>query len=127
MATTTEMLTAIKKMNVMDLIDLVKTLEEEFGVTNAPPIVPVLIQIIDGPMGGPSVEEQTEFAVWIKEVGSMKINVIKAVREVTSLGLREAKGLVESHHPVIKEGIPRDGAESIKKKLEEAGATAEVS
>ena len=123
-----EMLTAIKEMNVLELADMVKALEEEFGITAAAPVA-----VAAAPAGGASSgdapadeEEQTEFQVTIKEIGPNKINVIKAVREVTSLGLREAKELVESAPAQVKEGIVRDEADTIKGKLEEAGAVVEV-
>ena len=123
-----EMVAAIKEMNVLELADMVKALEEEFGITAAAPVA-----VAAAPAGGagsgdaPAVEEeQTEFQVTIKEIGPNKINVIKAVREVTSLGLREAKELVESAPVQVKEGIVRDEADTIKGKLEEAGAVVEV-
>jgi large subunit ribosomal protein L7/L12 len=119
---------AIKAMNVLELADMVKALEEEFGITAAAPVA-----VAAAPAGAgaaaeaaPAEEEQTEFDVTIKEVGPNKINVIKAVREVTSLGLREAKELVEAAPASIKDGIAKDEAESIKGKLEEAGAVVEV-
>lgn len=123
-----EVLAAIKEMNVLELADMVKALEEEFGITAAAPVA-----VAAAPAGGaasgdapPAEEEQTEFQVTIKEIGPNKINVIKAVREVTSLGLREAKELVESAPAQVKEGIVRDEADTIKGKLEEAGAVVEV-
>ena len=118
-----ELIGAIKEMNVVDLADLVKSLEEEFGVTAAAPMV------MAAPVGEAAVieeEEKTEFEVHIREIGPNKINVIKAVREVTSLGLREAKELVESAPAAVKESVPRDEADSVKAKLEEAGAVVEV-
>jgi large subunit ribosomal protein L7/L12 len=125
-----EFLEAIKQMNVLELSDIVKALEEEFGVSAA---APVAVATAPAPGGGASEvavaddEEQSEFEVTIKEIGPNKINVIKAVREVTSLGLREAKELVESAPAAIKEGVVKDEADSIKSKLEEAGAVVEVS
>ena len=123
-----EVLGAIKEMNVLELADMVKALEEEFGITAAAPVA-----VAAAPGGGgvavaeaPPEEEQTEFEVTLKEIGPNKINVIKAVREVTSLGLREAKELVESAPTAVKEGIVRDEADTIKVKLEEAGAVVEV-
>ena len=123
-----EVLAAIKEMNVLELADMVKALEEEFGITAAAPVA-----VAAAPAGGAAFadapaaeEEQTEFQVTIKEIGPNKINVIKAVREVTSLGLREAKELVESAPAQVKEGIVRDEADTIKGKLEEAGAVVEV-
>ena len=122
-----EIISAIKEMNVVDLADLVKSLEEEFGVTAAAPVA-----VAAAPAGGdaaaaaPAEEEKTEFEVRIVEIGPNKINVIKAVREVTSLGLREAKELVESAPAAVREDAPKDEADSIKSKLEEAGAVVEV-
>ena len=123
-----ELMEAIKGMNVLELSDLVKSLEEEFGISAAPVAVAAA-----PPAGGaaasadaPAEEEQTEFEVSIKEIGPNKINVIKAVREVTSLGLREAKELVEAAPARVKEAIAKEEAEEIKGKLEEAGAVVEV-
>ena len=121
-----EIISAIKEMNVVDLADLVKSLEDEFGVTAAAPVA-----VAAAPAGGDAAaaveeEEKTEFEVHIREIGPNKINVIKAVREVTSLGLREAKELVESAPAAVKESVPRDEADSVKTKLEEAGAVVEV-
>ncbi len=123
-----EVLSAIKEMNVLELADMVKALEEEFGITAA---APVAVAAAPGSGGvavaeAPPEEEQTEFEVTLKEIGPNKINVIKAVREVTSLGLREAKELVESAPTAVKEGIVRDEADTIKVKLEDAGAVVEV-
>ena len=120
-----EIISAIKEMNVVDLADLVKSLEDEFGVTAAAPVA-----VAAAPAGAAEAvaeeEEKTEFEVHIREIGPNKINVIKAVREVTSLGLREAKELVESAPAAVKESVPRDEADSVKAKLEEAGAVVEV-
>ena len=121
-----EIISAIKEMNVVDLADLVKSLEDEFGVTAAAPVA-----VAAAPAGGeaaaaPAEEEKTEFEVRIVEIGPNKINVIKAVREVTSLGLREAKELVESAPAAVKEASPKDEADSVKAKLEEAGAVVEI-
>lgn len=120
-----EMLEAIKLMNVIELSDLVKALEEEFGISAAAPVMQAAAA------GAPAetaaaAEEQTEFEVSIKEIGPNKINVIKAVREVTSLGLREAKELVEAAPTQVKDAVVKDEADSIKAKLEEAGAVVEV-
>ena len=124
MTTKEELLETIKSMNVMELADLVKALEDEFGITAAP------VAVAAAPAGGGAdaapEDEQTEFDVFLQEIGPNKINVIKAAREITTLGLREAKELVESAPARIKEGIAKDEAESIKAKLEEAGAVAEV-
>ena len=122
-----EIISAIKEMNVVDLADLVKSLEDEFGVTAAAPVA-VAAAPAAGADSGPAdaEEEKSEFEVHIREIGPNKINVIKAVREVTSLGLREAKELVESAPAAVKESVPRDEADSVKAKLEEAGAVVEV-
>ncbi len=123
-----EVLQAIKQMNVLELADLVKTLEAEFGITAAP----MAVAAASGGGGAtavataPAVEEQTEFVVTLKEIGPNKVNVIKAVREVSSLGLREAKELVESAPARVKEGITKAEAEALKSKLEGAGAVVEV-
>ncbi len=122
-----ELMEAIKQMNVLDLSDLVKSLEEEFGISAAAPVVAVAAPAAGGAAdAGPAAEEQTEFEVSIKEIGPNKINVIKAVREVTTLGLREAKELVESAPVAVKEAIVKDEADTIKAKLEEAGAVVEI-
>jgi large subunit ribosomal protein L7/L12 len=116
----------IKNISVMELSKLVKTLETELGVSAAA-AAPV---VVAGPAGGGAaaapVEEQTEFNVILLEAGANKINVIKAVREVTSLGLKEAKDLVEGAPKAIKEGATKDEAAAIKKKFEEAGAKVEI-
>lgn len=115
----------IKEISVLELSKLVKTLEEELGVSAAA-AMPVAVAGAVAAGGAAAAEEQTEFTVTLTEVGAKKINVIKAVREVTSLGLKEAKDLVESAPKAIKEAIPKDEAESIKKKFEDVGATVEV-
>ena len=124
-----EMLEAIKGMSVMDLSDLVKALEEEFGVSAAAPVA--IAAAAPGAAGAvadsdPQEDEQTEFNLILKEIGENKISVIKAVREVTTLGLKEAKELVESAPKAVKESINKEEADEIKKKLEEAGATVAV-
>ena len=113
----------IKGISVLELSQLVKTLEEELGVSAAA-AMPVAVAGAAGVAG--EAEEQTEFTVNLTEIGAKKINVIKAVREVTSLGLKEAKDLVESAPKVIKEAIPKDEAEAIKKKFEDVGAKVEI-
>lgn len=123
-----EMLDAIKGMTVVELAELVKMLEEEFGVSAAPPVT--VAPAAPGPApdtdeGAP--EEKTEFNVVLKEIGPNKINVIKAVREVTPLGLKEAKELVESAPKAVKEAVNKEEADTVKEKLESAGATVEVS
>ncbi len=122
-----EMIAAIKGMTVLDLAELVKALETEFGVSAA------VLAATASPAGAvaelsptPEVEEQVEFSVILKEIGANKINVIKAVRELTTLGLREAKELVESAPKAVKEGVTKEEAATTKQKLEEAGATIEV-
>jgi ribosomal protein L7/L12 len=117
-----QILEAIKNMTVLELNDLVKAIEEEFGVTAAAPVA-----VIGGAAaGGEAAAEQTEFDVILANAGASKINVIKVVREITGLGLKEAKDLVDNAPKPIKEKIGKEEAEEIKKKLEEAGATVEV-
>ena len=124
-----EILEAIKELPVIELAGLVKDLEEEFGVSAAA-VAPVAVAAAPGaaPAGGDAggADEQTEFTVTLKEIGDQKINVIKAVRAATSLGLKEAKDLVESAPAPIKEDASKEDAESLKKELEEAGAVVEV-
>ena len=118
----------IKNISVLELSQLVKTLEKELGVSAAA-AMPVAVAG-GAPAGGAAaapVEEKTEFNVTLTEVGADKIKVIKVVREVTSLGLKEAKDLVESAPKPIKEGVPKDEAESIKKKFDEVGAKVSIS
>ena len=116
----------IKGLSLLEAADLVKRLEEALGVSAAA-AAPVVVAGAAGAAAGPGpVEEKTEFSVVLTAVGANKINVIKAVREVTSLGLKEAKDLVEAAPKAIKEGVNKDEAESIKKKFTEAGATVEV-
>jgi large subunit ribosomal protein L7/L12 len=122
---TEEFISQIDQMTVLELNTLVKALEDHYGVSAAAAAVAM-------PAGGgvaaaaAPVEEKTEFDVVLKAAGEKKINVIKAVREVTSLGLKEAKDLVESAPATVKEGVSKDEAEAIKKKFEEAGATIEI-
>ena len=116
----------IKGISVLELSQLVKTLEEELGVSAAA-AMPVAMAGAAAPgAGAEAAEEKTEFTVMLTEVGAKKINVIKAVREVTSLGLKEAKDLVESAPKAVKEDIPKDEADAIVKKFEEVGAKAEL-
>ena len=115
----------IKGISVLELSQLVKTLEEELGVSAAA-AMPVAVAAVAPGAAGEAAEEQTEFTVMLLDFGAKKINVIKAVREVTSLGLKEAKDLVESAPKAVKEGIPKDEAEAIVKKFEDAGAKAEL-
>jgi len=116
----------IDAMSVLDLNNLVKALEEHYGVSAAAATMAMPAAGAGGGAAAAEVEEQTEFNVVLKEVGEKKINVIKAVREVTSLGLKEAKDLVESAPATVKEAVSKDEAETIKKKFEEAGAKVEI-
>jgi large subunit ribosomal protein L7/L12 len=114
-----QIIEAVKSMTVLELNDLVKAIEEEFGVTAAAPVA----------MGGAAVaavEEQTEFDVILASAGDQKIKVIKAVREITGLGLKEAKEVVDNAPKALKEGVSKEEAEEIKAKLEEVGANVEV-
>jgi len=113
----------IKKMSVLDLAALVKALEEEFGVSAA---VPMAAAAAPAAAAAVEEEEQTEFDVILKAAGEKKINVIKEVRAITGLGLKEAKDLVDGAPNPVKQAIPKAEAEDIKKKLEEAGASAEI-
>jgi len=119
---------AIKTMSVLEVSELVKELEDVFGVSAAAPAVAVAsTQGETDAEGGKDSEEQTEFTVKLTEIGANKINVIKAVRELTTLGLKEAKDLVESAPAPVKEGIGKEEADTAKEKLEGAGAKAEIS
>jgi large subunit ribosomal protein L7/L12 len=124
MTTKEEILDAIKQMSVLDLADLVKELEDSFGVSAAAPVAAAAA----APAAAAVVEEeqQTEFNVVLKEIGPKKINVIKAVRTVTTLGLKEAKELVESAPVTVKEAIGKEDAETVKSALAEAGAVVAV-
>lgn len=115
-----QILEAIKGMNVLELNDLVKAIEEEFGVTAAAPVA-----VVAGG-AGEAAAEQTEFDVILTSAGASKINVIKVVREVTGLGLKEAKDLVDNAPKALKEKVSKEEAEAVKAKLEEAGAAIEV-
>jgi large subunit ribosomal protein L7/L12 len=120
-----EIMTAIKNMTVLELAELVKALEAEFGVSAAASVVAAAAPSAEA--AAPSaVEEKTEFNVILKEIGSNKISVIRAVRELTPLGLKESKDLVESAPTAVKEGISKDEATVAKEKLEAAGATVEI-
>ena len=126
MTTKEEILEAIKGMSVLDLADLVKELEETFGVSAAAPVAVAAAPAADGAGAAAEEEEQSEFNVVLKEIGDKKINVIKAVRSVTTLGLKEAKDLVESAPANVKEGVGKEDAEAAKTALEEAGAVGAV-
>ena len=121
-ATKEEILSAISSMTVLEIVDLVKMMEDKFGVTAAAPVAVAAA----GPAAAaaPAAEEQTEFTVTMTSFGANKVGVIKVIREITGLGLKEAKDLVEGVPATVKEGIPKADAEAIKKKLEEAGAAA---
>lgn len=118
-----EILDAISEMSVMDLVDLISAIEEKFGVSAA---APVAVAAAGAGDAGAAAAEQTEFDVILASFGEKKVGVIKAVRGITGLGLKEAKELVEGAPTPIKEAVSKDEAEDIKKQLEEAGATAEV-
>ncbi len=123
---TQDFIAQIDQMSVLDLNNLVKALEEHYGVSAAAAMAAPAAGAGGGAAAAPVEEEKTEFNVVLKEVGDKKINVIKAVREVTSLGLKEAKDLVESAPATVKEAVSKDEAESIRKKFEEAGAKVEI-
>lgn len=116
----------IEKMSVLDLAELVKILEKKFGVSAAAPAIAVAASAGAGADAGKEVEEKTIFNVELSEVGGNKIGVIKAVRELTELGLKDAKDLVEAAPKMVKEGVAREEAEKMKKRLEEAGAKVEL-
>ena len=117
-----QFLTALDSMTVMELNDLVKAIEEKFGVSAAAMSAPAAA----GGAAAAAVEEQTEFNVMLMEAGANKVSAIKAVREITGLGLKEAKDLVEAAPKAVKEGLSKADAEAAKKKLEEAGAKVEL-
>ena len=118
-----DILTAIKGLSVLDLAELVHALEAEFGVSAA---APVALAAAPAAEAAPAVEEKTEFTVVLTAIGANKINVIKAVRELTSLGLKESKDLVEGAPKPVKENVSKEEAATAKQKLEAAGATAEI-
>jgi len=124
MTTKEELLSAIKNMTVLELSELVKALEAEFGVSAAAPVA--VAAAAPAAEAAPEAEEKTEFTILLKDIGANKINVIKAVRELTSLGLKESKDLVESTPTVVKEGATKEESATMKEKLEAAGATVEV-
>ena len=122
-----EMIQAIEQMTVLELSDLVKALEDRFGVSAAVAMAPAAAGPAAAAAPAAPVEEQTEFTVTLKDFGANKINVIKAVRELTGLGLKEAKDLVEAAPKPVKEGVNKEEADSAAAKLREAGATADIS
>jgi len=124
--TKTEVLEWIDQATMLDISDLVKNLEEKYGISAAAAMPVVMGGGAAAAEAKPAAEEQTEFTVVLSAVGEKKINVIKAVREVTSLGLKEAKDLVEGAPKPVKEGVSKEEADAIKKKFEEAGATVEI-
>ena len=118
----------LSKLTVLEVSDLVKKLEDEWGVSAAAPVgMPMMAgAMAGGDAGGAAAEEKTEFTVILKAAGEKKINVIKEVRAITQLGLKEAKELVEAGDKAVKEDLPKDEAEKIKKQLEDVGATVEL-
>ncbi|GAA0418475.1 MAG: 50S ribosomal protein L7/L12 [Bacillota bacterium] len=116
-----QIIEAVKEMSVLELNDLVKAIEEEFGVTAAAPVA-----VAGGAGGGDAAEEKTEFDVVLTDAGASKIKVVKAVREITGLGLKDAKDLVDNAPKAVKEAVSKEDAEEVKGKLEEAGASVEV-
>ena len=124
MATKAEILDAISSMTVLELSELIKEMEEKFGVSAAAAAVAVAAPAAGG--AAVAAEEQTEFTVHLTEIGANKVSVIKAVREITGLGLKEAKDLVDAAPKAVKEGITKEEAESIKSQLVEAGAEVEI-
>jgi len=116
----------IEELSVLDLAELVKVLEKKFGVSAAAPVAVMAGGAAAGAEGGAAAEEKTSFNIELKSAGDQKINVIKVVREITNLGLKEAKDLVDGAPKMIKEGVKKEEAEEIKKKLQDAGATVEL-
>ena len=116
-----QIIEAIKGMTILELADLVKAIEEEFGVSAAAPVA-----VAGAAAAGPAAEEQTEFTVILKNPGAEKIKVIKAVRDITGLGLKEAKELVDKAPGTLKEGVSKEEAGTMKKQLEEVGAEVEM-
>ena len=118
-----DLLKELSAKPIMEIVELVKMLEDTWGVSAA---APVAVAVAGGGAAAPAAEEQTEFTVTLKSIGENKVGVIKAIRTITSLGLKEAKDLVEGAPSVVKEAVTKEEAATIKKQLEEAGATAEV-
>jgi large subunit ribosomal protein L7/L12 len=121
-----DILNAISNMTVMEIVDLVKMMEEKFGVTAAAPVAMVAAGGGAAAAAAPAAEEKTEFNVTMTSFGANKVGVIKVIREITGLGLKEAKDLVEGVPSAVKEGVSKADADAIKKKLEDAGAQAEI-
>jgi len=114
-----DIINAVSEMSVMQVVELIKAMEEKFGVTAA-------AAVAAAPAASAAVEEQTEFTIFLSETGDKKVNVIKAVREITGLGLKEAKAVVDGAPGVVKENVSKEEAEAAKKSLEEAGAKVEL-
>ncbi len=121
---TTQILDLVKELTILELADLVKALEEEFGVSAAP--VAVAGAAVAGAAAAPAAEEKTEFDVVLTDAGASKLNVIKAVRSITGLGLKEAKDMVEGAPQTVKSGVSKEEAEKVAAELKEAGASVEV-
>lgn len=117
---------SVEKLTVLELVDLVKSLEDKFGVTAAAPVAVAAMMPGAGAQAAAVAEEKTDFNVHLTSFGDKKIQVIKVVRELTGLGLKEAKDLVDGASSVLKEGVPKDEAQAMKTKLEEVGATIEL-
>lgn len=123
---TEEIIEAIEKLSVLELVELKKALEERWGVTAAAPVLAAAVAGAPAAAAAPAAEEQTEFEVVLREIGPEKIKVIKAVRELTSLGLKESKGLVDGAPSTVLKSVGKEEAAAAKAKLEEVGAVAEV-
>lgn len=121
-----ELIDALSNLKVLEVVDLVKALEEKWGVSAAAAVAVAAAPAAGGGGAAPAAEEKTEFTVTMTSFGANKVGVIKVIREITGLGLKEAKDLVEGVPSVVKDGVPKADADSIKKKLEEAGAAAEI-
>lgn len=120
-----ELVDALSNLKVLDVVDLIKSLEDKWGVSAAAPVAVAAVGAAAG-AAAPAAEEQTEFTVTMTSFGANKVGVIKVIREITGLGLKEAKDLVEGVPSVVKEAVPKADAAAIKKKLEDAGAAADV-
>jgi large subunit ribosomal protein L7/L12 len=121
-----EVLDAISEMSVLDLVELISAMEEKFGVTASAVAAPVMVAAAGGGAPAPVEEEQTEFDVILTASGEKKVNVIKVVRAITGLGLKEAKAVVDEAPSAVKEGVTKQEAEDIKKQIEEAGGSVEL-
>ncbi len=121
-----ELIDALSQLKVLEVVDLVKALEDKWGVSAAAAVAVAAAPAAGGGAAAPAAEEKTEFNVTMTSFGANKVGVIKVIREITGLGLKEAKDLVEGVPSVVKEAVPKAEADTIKKKLEEAGAAAEI-